>query len=147
MKPGTLASPWDCMTASAAFEPCRLVRPLRPLVGLVPHRPRGRPDAFARPGDAHCSLTRRSGVGYRDAAFGRKTERGRQLFQDERKAACVKCHSLDGTSSKAGPDLQSIGDKYPRRDLIQSVLEPSAVIAGVRHHPGRDQGRGRNQAW
>lgn len=68
---------------------------------------------------------------YRDFAMGREgnPERGRQLFQDEARAACVKCHSTDGTSSKAGPDLMEVGDKFPRRDLIQSILEPSATIA------------------
>ena len=68
---------------------------------------------------------------YRDFAMGREgnPERGRQRFQDEARAACVKCHSIDGTSSKAGPDLMAVGDNYPRRDLIQSILEPSATIA------------------
>ncbi len=68
---------------------------------------------------------------YRDFAMGREgnPERGRQGFQDEARAACVKCHSIDGTSSKAGPDLMAVGDKFPRRDLIQSILEPSATIA------------------
>ena len=69
--------------------------------------------------------------GYRDFAMGREgnPERGRKLFHDEARAACVKCHSIDGTSSKAGPDLIAVGDKFPRRDLIQSILEPSATIA------------------
>ena len=68
---------------------------------------------------------------YRDFAMGRdgNPERGRQLFNDEQRAACAKCHSIDGTSSKAGPDLLAVGDKFPRRELIQAILEPSAVIA------------------
>ncbi|MBI3414469.1 MAG: PQQ-dependent sugar dehydrogenase [Verrucomicrobia bacterium] len=55
--------------------------------------------------------------------------RGRELFNDERRAACVKCHSVDGRSGKAGPDLLAVGDKFPRRELIRAVLEPSAEIA------------------
>ena len=68
---------------------------------------------------------------YRDFAMGHEgnVERGHLLFLDEKRAACVKCHSTDGTSSKAGPDLMAVGDKFPRRDLIQSILEPSATIA------------------
>lgn len=68
---------------------------------------------------------------YRDFAMGRdgNASRGRELFNDEQRAACVKCHSVDGTSSKAGPDLYAVGDKFPRRELIRAVLEPSADIA------------------
>lgn len=55
--------------------------------------------------------------------------RGRELFNNEQRAACVKCHSVDGSSGKAGPDLYAVGDKFPRRELIRAVLEPSADIA------------------
>jgi len=55
--------------------------------------------------------------------------RGKDLFAAEQKTMCLKCHSVDGTSSKAGPDLAFIGDKFPRRDLITAVLQPSDTIA------------------
>jgi putative heme-binding domain-containing protein len=55
--------------------------------------------------------------------------RGRALFASEQKASCTKCHSVDGTSSLAGPDLSFVGDKFPRRELIRAVLEPSATVA------------------
>src|ERR1043166_3810967 len=55
--------------------------------------------------------------------------RGQQLFVNEEKVACSKCHSIDGTSSKAGPDLAFVGDKFPRRELIRAILEPSETIA------------------
>src|SRR5262245_55040102 len=54
---------------------------------------------------------------------------GRELFNNEQRLACAKCHSVDGTSSRAGPDLFAIGDTFPRRELIRAVLEPSAEIA------------------
>jgi putative heme-binding domain-containing protein len=57
------------------------------------------------------------------------TARGRELFNNEQRTACVKCHSMDGSSTKAGPDLFAVGDKFPRRELIRAVLEPSADIA------------------
>jgi putative heme-binding domain-containing protein len=68
---------------------------------------------------------------YRDFAMGRDGDpaRGRVLFADEHRTACAKCHSVDGSSSKAGPDLLAAGDKFPRRELIRAVLEPSAEIA------------------
>src|SRR5262245_48159195 len=55
--------------------------------------------------------------------------RGRKLFEDENKTLCSRCHSVDGSSSKAGPDLAFVGDTNPRRELIRALLEPSAAIA------------------
>jgi putative heme-binding domain-containing protein len=68
---------------------------------------------------------------YRDFAMGHdgNASRGRELFLNERRAACALCHSVDGSSGKAGPDLFAVGDKFPRRELIREVLEPSASIA------------------
>ncbi|HKS37473.1 MAG TPA: PQQ-dependent sugar dehydrogenase, partial [Verrucomicrobiae bacterium] len=68
---------------------------------------------------------------YRDFAMNHDGNalRGKELFFSEQRAACSKCHSVDGTSGKAGPDLFAIGDKFPRRELIDAVLEPSASIA------------------
>src|SRR5436190_20290925 len=52
---------------------------------------------------------------YRDFAMGHdgSPARGRELFNNEQRAACVKCHSVDATSSQAGPDLFAAGDKLP----------------------------------
>lgn len=68
---------------------------------------------------------------YRDFAMGHEgdPERGRTLFASDARVSCAKCHTVDGTSARAGPDLYAVGDKYPRVDLIRAVLEPSADIA------------------
>jgi putative heme-binding domain-containing protein len=55
--------------------------------------------------------------------------RGARLFADEQRPACVKCHSIDGRASKAGPDLFAVGDKFGRWDLVDAILKPSAIIA------------------
>jgi putative heme-binding domain-containing protein len=60
---------------------------------------------------------------------GGDATRGSRLFADTQRLACANCHSIDGTASKAGPDLQAIGDKFGRRDLVEAVLNPSATIA------------------
>jgi putative heme-binding domain-containing protein len=60
---------------------------------------------------------------------GGDASRGARLFADSQRLACANCHSIDGTASKAGPDLQAIGDKFGRRDLVEAVLNPSATIA------------------
>lgn len=54
---------------------------------------------------------------------------GRELFGAEQQLACTRCHTADGSASKAGPDLLAVGDKFGRRDLIDAVLNPSATIA------------------
>jgi len=84
------------------------------------------PTAGSQPADAARQLRE-----YRDFAMGRdgNVARGRALFFAESRTACANCHSVDGSSSKAGPDLFAVGDKFPRRDLIRAVLEPSAEIA------------------
>lgn len=68
---------------------------------------------------------------YRQYAMSHEgdSSRGRLLFVDEQKLACVKCHSIDGKGLKAGPDLFTAGDTFSRRDLIDAVLTPSASIA------------------
>jgi putative heme-binding domain-containing protein len=53
---------------------------------------------------------------------------GRRLFADAR-VACTRCHSDDGKGQQAGPDLSTIGDKFPRAELIDAVLNPSGNIA------------------
>ena len=55
--------------------------------------------------------------------------RGRLLFSDEKKLACTRCHSTDAKGGKVGPDLFAVGDQFSRRDVIEAVLQPSAVIA------------------
>ena len=67
---------------------------------------------------------------YRDFAVRRDGNalRGRELFFAP-KAACAQCHSVDGSGGKAGPDLFAVGDTFPRRELIEAILTPSATIA------------------
>ena len=68
---------------------------------------------------------------YRKHATTREGDvtRGAKLFANEQKLACSQCHSVDGSASKAGPDLFAVGDKFGRRDLVDAVLMPSAVIS------------------
>ncbi|EAQ79229.1 PVC-type heme-binding CxxCH protein [Blastopirellula marina] len=55
--------------------------------------------------------------------------RGKKFFENTQGAACIKCHSVSGIGGKVGPDLVGIGTKYPREELIRSILEPSLRIA------------------
>jgi putative membrane-bound dehydrogenase-like protein len=53
---------------------------------------------------------------------------GRALFFDLKGVACIKCHTVGKDGGTVGPELSTVGAKYPRDDLIASVLYPSAKI-------------------
>ena len=54
---------------------------------------------------------------------------GREIFADLKGVGCIKCHAVGGVGAKIGPDLAGIGTRYPRAELIRSVLEPSNRVA------------------
>ena len=68
---------------------------------------------------------------YRKFALTHEGEaaRGARLFTDEQRLACSRCHSIDGSASKAGPDIFAVGDAFGRRDIVDAILLPSATIA------------------
>ena len=54
--------------------------------------------------------------------------RGRTLFYAEQGPGCFRCHAVAGVGPALGPDLRDVGAKYPRADLVASILEPSQRI-------------------
>ena len=55
-------------------------------------------------------------------------DRGELLFRHSQGAGCAKCHSLDQTTNGFGPNLSSIGLRANVRHIVESIVEPSAVI-------------------
>ena len=55
-------------------------------------------------------------------------ELGRELFFGE-KSGCLKCHRRGDQGGRIGPDLTGSGRRFSRIHLIESILEPSRVIA------------------
>jgi len=58
---------------------------------------------------------------------------GEQLFLTENNLACATCHNITG-AEKNGPNLDGVADKFSRRELIESILQPSLAIK-----PGYEQ--------
>jgi putative heme-binding domain-containing protein len=56
----------------------------------------------------------------------RDFDRGRQAFVDSQ---CLRCHRFGNDGGATGPELAAAGSKYTRRDLLESILEPSKVIS------------------
>lgn len=54
--------------------------------------------------------------------------RGKTLFADMKGLACAKCHVVGGEGGAIGPELSGIAARYPREELIASILYPSARI-------------------
>src|SRR6185503_6977460 len=55
-------------------------------------------------------------------------EAGRRVFEHPKLAGCYKCHQVDGRGANVGPDLSLIG-RTERRWIVESILQPSAVVA------------------
>ncbi len=60
-------------------------------------------------------------------------KRGRNVFADDAKAGCLRCHRVQGEGGAVGPDLSDVGGKLGRAHLIEAVLEPSRqIVEGYR---------------
>ncbi len=53
-------------------------------------------------------------------------EAGKALFKSQ---ACIACHTYADGQTPQGPHLVDIGKRYSRKELVDSVLEPSLKLA------------------
>ncbi len=56
----------------------------------------------------------------------RDFDRGRQLFGA---ANCFACHRFAGEGGANGPDLTGLAGRFSRKDLLESVVDPSKTIS------------------
>ncbi len=61
-----------------------------------------------------------------EVASDRNFVQGRIAFND---AQCLACHRLGNEGGSVGPELAGAGSKYSRRDILDSLLEPSKVVS------------------
>jgi putative heme-binding domain-containing protein len=57
---------------------------------------------------------------------GRNFEKGKQAFND---AQCIACHRFGNDGGAVGPELTAASSKYTRRDILDSIIEPSKVVS------------------
>ncbi|HYG77713.1 MAG TPA: c-type cytochrome [Planctomycetota bacterium] len=56
----------------------------------------------------------------------RSFERGKEVFEA---AQCLACHRFGNTGGASGPDLTAISSRFQRKDILESIIEPSKVIS------------------
>lgn len=64
-------------------------------------------------------------------ALSGNARRGRDLFVA---ATCANCHVCGSVGRPSGPDLTTVARRFGRRDLLESIIEPSKVIAEAYRH-------------
>ena len=57
---------------------------------------------------------------------GRNFEKGKQAFND---AQCIACHRFGNEGGAVGPELTAASSKYTRRDILESIIDPSKVVS------------------
>ncbi len=55
-------------------------------------------------------------------------DKGKLVFHRTAANACATCHRVQGQGNWIGPDLSTIGTKYGKDELLQSILYPSKAI-------------------
>ncbi|MDB5310882.1 MAG: heme-binding protein [Gemmataceae bacterium] len=57
---------------------------------------------------------------------GRNFDRGKEAFAA---AQCVKCHRFVDQGGSIGPDLTALSSRFGRKEVLESILEPSKVLS------------------
>ncbi|MGE3806288.1 MAG: PVC-type heme-binding CxxCH protein, partial [Gemmataceae bacterium] len=55
-------------------------------------------------------------------------QRGKLLYLDSNKLACINCHRLEGVGGLVGPDLTRVWDTHTLDKIMESMIDPSKEI-------------------
>jgi putative heme-binding domain-containing protein len=66
---------------------------------------------------------------YEDCLEGGDPERGRAIAFRNSTAQCMKCHAYDDYGGNAGPRLNGVGSRLSRKQILESLILPSARLA------------------
>jgi putative heme-binding domain-containing protein len=55
-------------------------------------------------------------------------ERGKELYFNLTGVQCKNCHRIGETGGMVGPELDHIGKKYNRAQMLESIVEPSKTV-------------------
>ncbi len=57
---------------------------------------------------------------------GRNFDRGKGAYLA---GQCIKCHRFGTEGGAVGPDLTAVSNRFSRRDILESIIEPSKVVS------------------
>ena len=66
---------------------------------------------------------------YQGALYGGDADRGKRILYRHPTAQCMRCHAYGDYGSNAGPALDGIGSKLSRKQILESIINPSARLA------------------
>jgi len=67
--------------------------------------------------------------GYKETLYGGKWWQGRDVFNNNAAAQCVRCHAVKGAGGEVGPALDNIGNILDREQMLEALIEPSKRLA------------------
>jgi putative heme-binding domain-containing protein len=56
----------------------------------------------------------------------RNYDRGKEVYEATK---CLQCHRFGSEGGSVGPELTAVSTRFSRRDILESILEPSKVIS------------------
>ncbi len=66
---------------------------------------------------------------YMESLFGGNRNNGRNIFNYNSTAQCVRCHNMGSEGGSVGPNLAKIGGTLSREQILQALIEPSARLS------------------
>lgn len=66
---------------------------------------------------------------YSAALMGGNGRNGQNIFNAHETAQCTRCHKIAGEGSDVGPALAGISKRLTPKQILQSLVDPSAIIA------------------
>ncbi len=94
----------------------------RPEAAALVARVLGKPFAMGRPSAKDLDAWLKRLEGPADAASGRR------VFFHPKLTGCFRCHAVEGRGQEVGPDQSTVG-RNERRHIVESILQPSALVA------------------
>jgi len=66
---------------------------------------------------------------YQETLVGGNWWQGRNVFNNNAAAQCVRCHAIKGAGGQVGPALDNIANTLTREEILEALIEPSKRLA------------------